>query len=97
MEKKEKSGSGSKKIEYDVSKEIHQLSRNNEKLIKKSKKVGCFYCLKVFSAKEIKGYRSNANKSAVCPFCSTDSIMPDHSITLTEDFLRAMRDKWFNI
>ena len=84
--------------EYNTSREVHAFSRNNAKLIKKSKRVGCFYCLKIYPAKEVKNYRKNNNHSAICPACSVDSIIPDASgIELTEEFLKAMRDKWFNL
>lgn len=93
-----RNGNGSKKIEeLNVSKEIHALSRNNAKLIKKSKQVGCFYCLKIYQAKEVKNYRENANKSAICIYCNIDALIPDSfGIELTEAFLKAMRNRWFN-
>jgi len=101
MVKKLKSGSGPKKIDMDTfntSKSIHDFSRNNAKLIKKSKKVGCFYCLKIYAAKEIKNYRKITKNSAICKFCSIDSVIPDAApgIKLTDEFLRAMKSKWFN-
>jgi hypothetical protein len=82
---------------FDTSRTVHALSRNNEKLISKSKIVGCFYCLKIFSADKITGYRDNKEKSAICPFCSVDSIIPGSSgIELSEEFLKAMKRHWFN-
>jgi hypothetical protein len=87
------------KIEYvDIDlKETHKFSRNNEKLVKKAKKVGCFYCLKIYPAKQVKTYRS-IMKSAVCSYCTVDSLLPDCcGFELNEKLLKAMRSKWFNL
>jgi hypothetical protein len=84
-------------VDIDL-KDTHKFSRNNEKLIKKSKKVGCFYCLKIYPAKEVKGYRSYYGNGAICSYCTVDSLLPDCcGFELSEKLLKAMRSKWFNL
>lgn len=83
--------------EYDL-REVHKSSRNNKEMIEKSKLVGCFYCLRIYLATEVKAYRENTNHSAKCIYCSIDSLIPDSTgYPIDEAFLKKMRFNWFNM
>ena len=76
----------------------HRASFCNEKAISKSEKCGCFYCLQLFEPADINEWISEigGEKTAACPFCGIDSVIPDSSgFPLTEEFLKDMYEYWF--
>ena len=74
----------------------HQYSSNNIKILQNDNKCGCFYCLKIFSPKEIKEYLENEG-TAICPYCGIDSIIGESSgYPITKYFLEAMYHYWFD-
>lgn len=75
--------------------EAHKYSIYNREHIEKSFKCGCFYCMKIFSSSEINFWIDN-NDTAMCPYCCIDSVIGDYSgYPITEDFLDAMKKRWF--
>lgn len=72
-------------------------SFENEEEILQSKVCGCFYCLRIFSPKEIDEFIDDKNgKTAICPYCGIDSVIGDNSdLQIKEDLLREMKDYWF--
>lgn len=79
----------------------HIASMRNRKLLKKDKKCGCFYCLKIFSPTEIKEWipesRFGKEVTAICPYCGLDTILAEISnYPITDAFLRLMHKRWFN-
>jgi hypothetical protein len=44
--------------------------------IKKSKTAGCFYCVEIFPASEIKEWVDD-NLTPICPKCGIDSVLGD--------------------
>ncbi|WP_321992642.1 cytoplasmic protein [Marispirochaeta aestuarii] len=79
-------------------KEIHKKSSSHEQDIKNSKICGCFYCLNIFSPEEIDEWwdEKSGSKTATCPKCGIDAILPDsigHEIT--EELLEEMKKKYF--
>ncbi len=61
--------------------EIHDLiysyCNKNKKLLKRYKDCTCLYCGKSFNYKEINAWIDDRDeKTAVCPYCSIDSIVP---------------------
>ena len=74
----------------------HSFSANHKKLLKKDKKCGCFYCLRVFEPKEIKDWIRDPGGTAMCPYCGIDSVIGEHSgFPITVEFLTEMRKFFF--
>ena len=75
----------------------HKASYENEGLLKKSKKCGCFCCGKIFDSSEIIEWAIDRNgDTALCPYCGIDSVLPDSAgYPLTEEFLMKMHKRWF--
>jgi len=77
-------------------KKLHKFSANNRKSINLSTKVGCFYCLKIFSPTLIKEWTGGPSECALCPFCSIDTLLDNWSVpTLSIALLKAMHKYWF--
>ncbi len=76
----------------------HRESSCNEKAIRKSERCGCFHCLEIFDSGDIYEWITDisAAKTALCPYCDTDTVIPDISgFPLTDDFLIKMYDYWY--
>lgn len=79
-------------------KDAHKACFKNWRLLKKSKNCGCFYCLRVFKASEVAEWCTELDRrrTALCPHCGIDSVIPDASGFPTDaDFLREMKCWWF--
>jgi len=81
--------------------EAHRFSMNNMPALSKDKKCGCFYCLEIFDPKEIDEYieaePADTDGTAICPYCSIDSILPESAgYPLTKEFLSKMYKYWFD-
>lgn len=77
--------------------EAIQYSTKNDKEIRKSKLVGCYYCLKIYPASEISDKDFLAEeRTAVCSYCQTDSVLPDTSgFKMDESTLQEIHKVWF--
>lgn len=84
--------------------EAHKFSNNHMEQLKKDKKCGCFYCLKIFSPLEIEDWLISEDDNnmcdrygtAVCPYCSVDSVIGESSgYPITQEFLSKMKKYWF--
>lgn len=74
--------------------EAHETSWDNLDRLKAAKKCGCFYCCRIFDAKQIKDYCSDT--TALCPYCGIDSVLGDNEgFPITPAFLRVMNEEWF--
>lgn len=79
----------------------HDLSHNHKSMLMKRQKCGCFYCLSVFDSSKIENWLEHPNPcdckgTALCPECGIDSVIGESSgFPITEEFLKAMRAKWF--
>lgn len=74
----------------------HKFSIANETAIRKSKECGCFFCLKIFDPEEITNWISDKQgRTALCPYCGIDSVLPGSSIRFDRDFLEGMYKLWF--
>jgi hypothetical protein len=70
----------------------------NRDSIGRSRQAGCFYCLRVYPAKEVVEWVAERDGSgtAICPRCGIDSVVGDGSgFPVTDDFLKAMHTRWF--
>lgn len=84
-----------------MQKEILELASNasfqNEGLVKKSKKCGCYSCLEIYEAVKVVQYIDDKGiGTARCPYCGIDAVIPDASgIVLEEKLLQSLQEKWF--
>ncbi|MBC7861858.1 MAG: cytoplasmic protein [Bacteroidia bacterium] len=63
--------------------------------LKKSQLAGCYYCKKTFLPSEI-AETTDDGKTALCPKCGIDSVLPDTSpYKLDAETLAALRKYWF--
>ena len=76
----------------------HEFCTNNKTSLKRDKKCGCFHCMKIYDPIEIKDWITDADGTAICPYCGIDSVLGESSgYPITEDFLSEMNDYWFRI
>lgn len=77
----------------------HKFSSHHRESILKSKKCGCFYCLHIFLPNEIQMWVDEDEKgigqTAICPYCSIDSVIGDSIIDFNDNFLKEMKAHWF--
>lgn len=74
----------------------HDHCTCNKSELEKSKKCGCFYCLRIFSPKKVDQF-IDSGKTALCPFCGIDAVIGDASgYSVTQSFLQTMHDRWFS-
>ena len=75
--------------------EAHEYCTRNKDDLQKDTICGCFYCLKIFSPKEIKMWLDRED-TALCPYCCADSVIGESSgYPITREFLRKMKEYWF--
>lgn len=78
---------------------LHRLSFENEELLKKAERCGCFYCGKKYSPREVTFWINDAHgRTAVCPYCGIDAVLQeanDGSYELDDELLRHMNYVWF--
>lgn len=81
----------------DILKAAHDCSFANENDLKAPQQCGCFYCLKTFPSSEIAEYSDDEPiKTALCPYCGIDAVIGENAgYPLTQDFLEAMCQEWF--
>jgi hypothetical protein len=78
----------------------HKKSSRNRGEVEASQKCGCFYCGAIFDAHQVTKWvfrdEPVAQQTAICPFCSVDSVIGDSSgVEITRKFLEKMHDAWF--
>ena len=75
----------------------HKYCTANFNMLSKDSLCGCFYCLEVFSPRNINFWINDKDgKTAVCPKCGIDSVISESSgYPLTKEFLSEMHKYWF--
>lgn len=82
-------------IEKDYIK-AHKFASNHRAELSKDSICGCFYCLKIFDPKEINFWIKDPGETAVCPYCSIDSVIGESSgYPIEREFLLQMKNHWF--
>lgn len=67
----------------------------NRQLLTSCKKVGCYYCNKIFDFQEIKEF-TDKGQTCICPHCGIDSIVGDNQgFELTEEILKNAHKQLF--
>jgi hypothetical protein len=83
----------------DELKVIYSHSIRNEESILKSNLCGCFHCICIFPATDIKlsemMVEKDGVKTAICPICGIDSVLGDASVEITAEILEAMNEYYF--
>jgi len=79
----------------DDLKKAHGHSSRHALELKRSEVCGCFYCLRVFNAQEIKSWVDD-DQTAICPFCGIDSVLGSAcGFPIDPQFLERMMLAWF--
>ena len=80
-----------------------EFATNNEKEIRRSKSVGCYYCMRVYPASDVSpgdfipafDFRAD-ERTARCPHCGVDSVIPETAgYELNAEMLRKLHEYWF--
>lgn len=75
--------------------DAHKKASNHRVELEGSEKCGCFACLRIFEPTKIQEWLDDEG-TAVCPYCSTDSIISDQSgYPIEKEFLQQMKTYWF--
>jgi hypothetical protein len=75
---------------------IHAFSYENEQAVLSSQKCGCFYCQKIFDRDSITEWIGDGKtRTAICPHCGVDAILPDATVKLSDELLIRMYARWF--
>lgn len=74
---------------------IHSLSIGNRARLARSATAGCFSCETMFPASDIRTW-IDASRTAVCPHCGTDSVLPSMGVMLTPDLLARLSKFYFD-
>lgn len=74
----------------------HNFCMNHKEQLLQDKKCGCFSCMTVFEPKEINEWVEDKYGTAICPYCSIDSVIGESSgYPINKHFLSLMNDIWF--
>jgi hypothetical protein len=75
----------------------HKHSTNHRAELEQSTVCGCFFCTRTFSLSEIDEPEwIDDDTTLLCPYCGVDSVIGSAAgYPLTDDFLSAMRKRWF--
>src|SRR5262249_35992236 len=55
----------------------HEYSSHHRGELERSEKCGCFYCLAVFTPRDITHWLNEGDGTALCPHCTVDSVVGD--------------------
>lgn len=78
--------------------EAHDATFANWLMLKRSKMCGCIFCCRTYPASDVVDWcnEQDENRTALCPCCGIDSVIPDASgWSLDEEFLKEMKHWWF--
>ncbi len=74
----------------------HKHSSNHREELLASNVCGCFYCLEIYSPREILDWVDD-DKCALCAKCGIDSVIGSASnYPITKGFLMEMKKHWFD-
>jgi hypothetical protein len=78
-------------------KAIYSHSIRNEESIRKSNLCGCFHCISILAATDIKEMmvEKAGLRTAICPICGIDSVLGDASVEITAELLEALNEYYF--
>jgi len=68
------------------------IAFHNKNEISFCQECGCYHCLKIFPKEEVKNWTDDS-KTALCPYCGVDAVLPNTAYNLNED-LKKIQDYW---
>ena len=78
---------------------FYTLSIRNEESIRKSNLCGCFHCISIFPAVDVKSaefiIEKDGSRTAICPICGIDSVLGDASVEISAELLEALNEYYF--
>ena len=75
--------------------EAYTHASNHRREIEASTRAGCFYCLAVFPARQVRTW-VDGGETAICPRCGVDAVLGDKLPgAVKPGFLEKMRTRWF--
>ena len=76
---------------------FYSHSIRNEESILKSDSCGCFHCISIFPAIDIKEtvVEKDGFKTAICPICGIDSVLGDASVEISAELIESMNEYYF--
>ena len=81
--------------------QAHEMCSNHKPELELDHLCGCFYCRKIFHPSEITEWLVektpiDRSDTALCPYCGVASVIGESSgYPITEEFLLAMYERWF--
>lgn len=81
-----------RKFNKTLLEDAHRASSMHESALKKSRYCGCFYCKSVFETSQIEEWtdENKEERTALCPYCDIDAVIPEVFPIREEDFLKAL-------
>ena len=83
----------------DALKAVYSHSIRNEESILKSNLCGCFHCISILAATDVKSsemvVEKDSFKTAICPICGIDAVLGDASVEITAELLEEMNSHYF--
>jgi hypothetical protein len=77
-----------------VLKALHRESSHNRASLAESTECGCFYCKTIYKPEEIECW-CDGGETAMCPYCSIDSVIGNDTIDISAEMLEDMHQYWF--
>lgn len=74
--------------------EAHKLSSHNINILEEGINCACFSCLRFFPFDVIKKWIDDG-RTAICPKCDIDAVIPAKTFNYDIQFLRQMSHYWF--
>lgn len=76
-------------------KAYHKFSDNNRTTLTSSYAVGCFYCIQIYSPRDIVEW-IDKDQTALCPRCGIDAVLCSNGLFMVDiPFLEQMNSYWF--
>ena len=80
-------------------KAIYSHSIRNEESILNSDFCGCFHCISIFPAVDVKSaefiIEKDGSRTEICPICGIDSVLGDASVEITAEILESLNGLYF--
>ena len=76
--------------------EVYKYSSSNRRLLENDNVCGCFYCKKIYNPNEIVEWLNEKEGTAICPYCSVDSVIGEScGKEISNQLLEEMNKEYF--
>ena len=83
----------------DALKAVYSHSIRNEESINNSDFCGCFHCISIFPAVDVKSaefiIEKDGSRTEICPICGIDSVLGDASVEISAELIESMNEYYF--